>query len=344
MAENDIQSQILQTTLDVAKETRREGEDPCVICLDFVKERATALPCGHGTFDFLCLVSWLQEQATCPLCKSRVKSVHFNYRSETDCEVYEISQTPLQSSATSTAPRVTPQQSQRRFQNVRWGPDPRRTTTELATGDAALLRRRRVYQHSLYSLHVGSNRLSRYTTLTPTLFSQDPNLVSKARSFIRRELQVFDFLSPDAAQQASTVTRRAKNVEFILEYIIAILKTVEIKGSTGQAVSMLGDFIGQEIARLFLHELSSWLRSPYTRLQDWDCHVQYNESHVSKRTTKRSFGHTAPPSRSKRSEDEPQRCVPSTHRSTYRFVDRYVPDYSSDEASGRYDRHRRDPG
>ena len=42
--------------------------DICVICLDTVSERAIASPCRHHSFDFLCLVSWLQERPTCPLC------------------------------------------------------------------------------------------------------------------------------------------------------------------------------------------------------------------------------------------------------------------------------------
>ena len=42
--------------------------DLCVICLDSVSERAVASPCRHHNFDFLCLVSWLQERSTCPLC------------------------------------------------------------------------------------------------------------------------------------------------------------------------------------------------------------------------------------------------------------------------------------
>ena len=42
--------------------------DLCVICLDTVSERAVTSPCRHHSFDFLCLVSWLQERSTCPLC------------------------------------------------------------------------------------------------------------------------------------------------------------------------------------------------------------------------------------------------------------------------------------
>lgn len=74
------------------------------------------------------------------------------------------------------------------------------------------------------------------------------------------------------------MTRKANNAEFLLEYIIAILKSVDIKGSEGQAEDMLQEFLGRDNTRLFLHELRAWLRSPYTSLEDWDRNVQYNEA------------------------------------------------------------------
>jgi hypothetical protein len=154
-----------------------------------------------------------------------------------------------------------------------------------------LIRRRHVYRHQLFSLHVGSNRLSQYRELTPQLFNRDEDLVSRARKWIRRELQVFEFLNPDGEDDSTQgsrgrarpgeqrlANRRANNAEFLLEYIIAILRTVDIKGSAGQAEDLLQEFIGREHARLFLHELQSWLRSPYTSLQDWDRHVQYENT------------------------------------------------------------------
>jgi hypothetical protein len=50
---------------------------------------------------------------------------------------------------------------------------------------------------------------------------------------MRRELQVFEFLNPERSNE--TGDRRANNAEFLLEYIVAILKTVDIQGSGGQA-------------------------------------------------------------------------------------------------------------
>jgi hypothetical protein len=138
--------------------------------------------------------------------------------------------------------------------------------------------RRHVYRHKLYSLHVGSNRISRYRNLTPASFATDERLTTRARIFIRRELQVFDFLNPSSSQSSSCSRpndRRANNADFLLEYIVGILRSVDLKGSTGQAEELLKDFLGRENARIFLHDLEAWLRSPYEHLKDWDRAVQY---------------------------------------------------------------------
>ena len=63
---------------------------------------------------------------------------------------------------------------------------------------------------------------------------------------------------------------------------MAILKTVDVRGSQGQAEEMLKDFLGRDNARLLLHELASFLRSPYS-IETWDCKVQYPSSTRAKR-------------------------------------------------------------
>ncbi len=259
--------------------------DNCVICLSTVSERAVATPCRHSSFDFLCLISWLQERSACPLCKAEVVSVEYARGSERDkVEIYEVPQAPRarpreEISPANSAPRAHHLNSRpRRYQTSR----PRRAQSGLLSqsSDATLLRRRRVYSQQLYSLHVGSNRLSRFRDLTPQMFGCDGELVRRARMWIRRELQVlvsFD-ANGTSEEQESIRKRRASNAEFLLEYIIGILKTVNIKGSGGQAEELLKDFLGMDNARLFLHELGAWLRSPYTALEDWDRNVQYSES------------------------------------------------------------------
>lgn len=71
----EVQHEVLQKTLaEVAQEKREESEEtmattPCVICLETVSEPGIAVPCQHANFDFLCLLSWLEQRPNCPLCK-----------------------------------------------------------------------------------------------------------------------------------------------------------------------------------------------------------------------------------------------------------------------------------
>jgi hypothetical protein len=69
MAENgDLQQRILQKTLQEVADEEAEGADPCVICLDTITEPCVGVPCHHANFDYLCLLSWLEQQPNCPLC------------------------------------------------------------------------------------------------------------------------------------------------------------------------------------------------------------------------------------------------------------------------------------
>ena len=66
-----IRHKVLDSTLEEIKATAEDTgnhTDCCVICLDIVSDRAVASPCRHHNFDFLCLLSWLQERSKCPLC------------------------------------------------------------------------------------------------------------------------------------------------------------------------------------------------------------------------------------------------------------------------------------
>ncbi|KAH6847277.1 hypothetical protein B0I37DRAFT_325564, partial [Chaetomium sp. MPI-CAGE-AT-0009] len=282
---DDIQAQVFKTTLAEIESSRENPEDSaesrdcCVICLDSISDPCAALPCGHAHFDFLCLVSWLQEHPNCPLCKANVYKVRYADAQKTEA-FYRVPNTPR--TRDERAERAVDQNShdtlldtssRRRFtsHNGLLRETERRWPRPPPTVDEAIQRRRDIYRHQLYSLHIGSNRISRYRPPpTPVQFATTPHLVSRARLWIRRELQAFSFLSDPHPSTNNT------NAEFLLEYIVAILKTVDLQDSAGQAEALLADFLGgAAAARLFLHELRSWLRSPAVGLAAWDREVQY---------------------------------------------------------------------
>lgn len=278
------------------------------------------------------------------LGKTEVRSVKYHWRSPTDFKTYEVSQSVHASSTSDATNPVRPGIISLR---QRGRPGPYRTPRPQppVSADAALLRRRLVYRDQLYSLHVGSNRLSRFRDLTPQLFNRDDELVSRARKWIRRELQVFEFLSSEG-NEVEGVTRRANNAEFLLEYVVAILKTVDIKGSGGQAEDMLQEFLGRDNTRLFLHELRAWLRSPYTSLEDWDRHVQYSETPTERSEYKRQDSNGIEMGMldgSRGGRSGPSRSGAPLRKRGYQGGDRYVPYYAR-----RFSRHDQrlpsDPG
>ncbi|KAJ5396732.1 hypothetical protein N7509_004845 [Penicillium cosmopolitanum] len=296
--EADVRHEVLQKTLREVADEGLTGEtnDPCVICLDSITERTVAVPCNHSNFDYLCLLSWLEQQPSCPLCKVGLTAVKYELNAPRGPKIYNV--------PTRERPKANPETSSRSYtqrralaggldigdaRSRRRGPRSR-TYQRPPVSDDPLSARRNVYRNNLYSLRVGSNRLSQYSEVAPENFNRDEALLSRARKWIRRELQVFSFLTPGPegeeqgrgpvphAGHQRLEDRRANNAEFLLEYVIAILRTIDIKGSSGQAEELLRDFIGRDNARLFLHEMLAWLRSPYTSLEDWDRHVQYPTS------------------------------------------------------------------
>ncbi|KAJ5115867.1 hypothetical protein N7456_000215 [Penicillium angulare] len=283
--DGDVQQEILQKTLREVADEETES-DPCVICLESITEPSIAKPCNHTNFDFLCLLSWLEQQPSCPLCKTRLTAVQYDLKAAQGPKIYNV---PLEEQRSGQQSR-TSALGRGRFPGARRARPrhPRSCPHQQSVSDDPLSVRRNVYQNQLYSLRVGSNRLSQYSEVTPGDFNRDEALVSRARKWIRRELQVFSFLNPEAETDEvrgrdrvprpgnqRLDERRANNAEFLLEYVIAILRTVDIRGSAGQAEELIRDFVGRDNARLFLHELLAWLRSPYISLEDWDRHVQY---------------------------------------------------------------------
>ena len=296
MSDNEVErAQILQDTLQqISTASAADGapeRECCVICLGDLTEPCQAQPCGHTNFDFVCLATWLETCANCPLCKSDVAEVGYDPGEDgKHRKAYTVPQSaPTKDQQPQQGPFVVRRVEGTVRRRVQEQLHRRRPRSPATREDEAIRRRRMVYRYGLYSLHVGSNRRQppgmRYTELSPQRFATEPELVSRARMFIRRELRVFRFLytyDDDDWREVENVVRvqRPCRAEFLLEYIVAILKAMDTQGSAGQAEELVSEFLGRDNARLFLHELRAWLRSPCKTLEDWDRLVQYNDPRV----------------------------------------------------------------
>ncbi|KAH8693425.1 hypothetical protein GQ44DRAFT_779919 [Phaeosphaeriaceae sp. PMI808] len=262
----------------ISSSTTTKATEHCIICLGDLVDQCELQPCQHNNFDFLCLVTWLQQRANCPLCNGRVHQVRYELSEDgTRAKVYELPAPPeglhksdqLAGESLGRSASVVARRSSGDFD--------RSAQVQLPYVSPAIQRRRFVYRSNLYSLHVGSNTRqpaeSTYRELFPQLFATDPQLMPRARTWLRRELRVFEFLNT-----ASHLSHDGEpsNAEFLLEQIIAILKVSDIQDSSGQAENIIQEFIGRKNAQLLLHELKAWLRSPYQSLGAWDRTVQYD--------------------------------------------------------------------
>lgn len=171
-----IYSQTIPTTFTDVPATPHEGnlnessrsDDCCVICLDTISEPCTAHPCAHNHFDFLCLLSWLEQRPSCPLCQSPVFKLSYTDSKTHGESVYRVLNAPrkrneergnLQGTrpqgsraglAESSAPRV--HRRQRPYHEP-----PRPPVTEAD----AIEHRRHVHRHLLYSLRTSIPALLR---------------------------------------------------------------------------------------------------------------------------------------------------------------------------------------
>lgn len=162
-----IYSRNLQTAPTDISATRYDGnlnessrsDDNCVICLDTISEPCATHPCAHTHFDFLCLLSWLEQRASCPLCQSPVFKVSYTDSEKRGESVYRVPNVPrkrkeelrnlpeIRSQRTSFGPAES--NASRLFRRQR----PRRETPRPPISEAdAIEHRRHVYRHLLYSL------------------------------------------------------------------------------------------------------------------------------------------------------------------------------------------------
>ncbi|KAM3456412.1 hypothetical protein MY3296_001691 [Beauveria thailandica] len=291
-----------------------DSDNRCVICLDNVSDPCELGPCGHHSFDGGCIDTWIAVRPRCPLCKAVVHEIIRGphglpgrpvTRLPTPAELFRARYPPASSSprgsasasssssSPSSPPSSSSSSSSRRGRRPRYTPADfvaagaayartaaaaaaRLPTTPTPTTSIAIRNRRDVYAQGLFSLPVDSSdsaaavRAASHdvtTTRAPArFFLREPHVTTRARAFLLRELRVvFDYVP-------------AVRAAFLADHVASMFRSardVEELAAASELHILLAADLGGSAARLLMHELKAWLRSPYASLEEWDAAVRY---------------------------------------------------------------------
>ncbi|KAK9383154.1 uncharacterized protein V2V93DRAFT_378217 [Kockiozyma suomiensis] len=246
----------------------------CAICLcgiDLTK-LARTIPCRHE-WDLPCILQWLEVSLdkSCPLCKTKVEKIEFEHSGDTSESVFisadEFQGDLLQTSPGRESPSRGPSHSRRRRH---------RSSGYSFDNQLVLMRRQYVYRNGLRACHIGTNKFTGFSIMSPSQFRVSSNNQSRARAFIRRELSVFPFLLsdyPDAVSASLKISVETDSCRRVC-YMLQLIDIQSVRGSK-LAREILSDYLGPANASIFCHELCAFLRSPCRTLAEYDRIVQY---------------------------------------------------------------------
>ncbi|WVN84879.1 uncharacterized protein L203_100015 [Cryptococcus depauperatus CBS 7841] len=240
-----------------------EGVDQerCSICLMGLRDRTIVGVCRHE-FCFHCICLWANRSRKCPLCSGDMAAFFLHdlaARIPTKYYLPPLRHMPAVIYPTSPLSR---QLATRQERPVR-GQQERIEHDELKK---QVLRRKEYYKHGLYVKHMGSNRHSRFRpNPNPKQINDSPEQIQRAKAFIRRELRIFPSV----------------HVESLTLYIIFLLKCIDIRSDV--MIRIMGEVLDTSSRSAgfpngtehFIHELYSFLRSPYRELKKYDEVAKY---------------------------------------------------------------------
>ncbi|CAE6461106.1 unnamed protein product [Rhizoctonia solani] len=237
-----------------------ELEDNCIICLQAVEDRTVLIHCAHDRMCFECIKKWTEQSRRCPLCNTSIGS-HLIHRIRSEYDYQKFFLEPLRTSP----PPVNIVAEARAGYRARTR---RPSEIEQDNLDRAVEKRRWVYRHGLFAKHIASNPHTRFRpNPTPAQIASSSELQSRCQMFVRRELRVWPNL----------------DIEFLTSFILSLAKSIDIR--TESAIKLISEFLdingrpspsGGTTAEHFVHELYSYLRSPFRDLPAYDQVVQYD--------------------------------------------------------------------
>ncbi|KAK9460101.1 uncharacterized protein V1516DRAFT_486336 [Lipomyces oligophaga] len=260
-----------------AEEIVDSESEKCAICLQVLipTRQVYTFPCRHR-WHLTCISQWLRvsKQPTCPLCKEIVELVVFEYPSKhlADQAVLRI---PV-SVFTKPAPIPVSFSVSQTDQSPTTGLE-----ESFSRFTMSVFRRQYIYRNRLRVCHFGANPYSRFTRLPGSLeFRRSQVLQARMRGFIRRELCVFPVLfdpQNPVLREYFLATSTSREIEFVTAYTLHIFGHIDVQTAQGHltAVAALAEYLGSQHAKLYVHEVCQFARSPCSSVFEYDRLAQY---------------------------------------------------------------------
>lgn len=214
-------------------------QERCIICLDSIHNPCLLDPCCHK-YCFVCIFQWYQFNPSCPLCKSKISSLLYDIRSDTEFKRIETQKLDDKSSKID-----------------RWGCPS--STQEEFLSDFPFTheheRRKRVYQRKIIPIPVIPP-----TKRTIPFACNDDDWIRKLKPWVKRELQSI---------------LEEENVDSILLIFQQIFHNFHDNLDSPLFFSKIEEFL-QHYTPIFIRELRCFVKSSLTMVA-YDRKVRYRQ-------------------------------------------------------------------
>lgn len=145
--------------------------------------------------------------------------------------------------------------------------------------ERAIERRAYIYREKLFAKHIASNIYTKFKPFTPQSFSVNSDLKARVIKFVRREVSgsflkgIIILLTSLKSLFYQLQVFPSVDVVFLTTYVISIASQLDLRSAS--AIRLLSDFLNEDDAEHFSHEVCTFARSSFSSLEAFDRNVQY---------------------------------------------------------------------
>ncbi|XP_065640629.1 E3 ubiquitin-protein ligase Topors isoform X1 [Hydra vulgaris] len=268
-----------QTTKSPGREDMKDSI--CSVCLGPFENRSFLLECFHS-FCHICIIQWSELSRTCPLCKTKYKSLIHSVNSDLEYQQYTFPEESKLSDQVQTQ-RVQNGNDGRRFRYqttlvdshawARRRAERERVENTLSQGreqrkmsrrlkwSATKDRRKAVYRLHMHVKEVKQRGRPKLRDISCEFFKENPALKHRLVPWLLRDLNVL-------------LGDNDENIRFVMSLILNLISNISMECE--EFKKQLEPFLFKETDH-FIAELISFARSPYD-IKGYDDNVVYDVS------------------------------------------------------------------